>query len=95
MNGAGVNAMHQHSIQNTDGIAALVIPLATYNVDHTHLKYIHGGTPLLILGAQLWNFMPVNSILDFFFPFYQKLLNCLSKLFGLQVFNLLENGLGF
>ena len=45
MNGAGVNAVHQHSIQNTDGIAALVIPLATYNVDHTHLKYIHGGTP--------------------------------------------------
>ena len=45
MYGAGVNAMHQHSIQNTDGIAALVIPLATYNVDHTHLNYIYGGNP--------------------------------------------------
>ena len=37
--------LHQHSIQNTDGIAALVIPLATYNVDHTHLNYIYGGNP--------------------------------------------------
>ena len=44
MYGAGVNAMHQHSIQNTDGIAALVIPLATYNVDHTHLNYMYRGS---------------------------------------------------
>ena len=44
---SGVNAMqYQHSIQNTDGIAALVIPLATYNVDHTHLNYIYGGSSI-------------------------------------------------
>ena len=45
--GTGVNAMHLTnigSIQNTDGIAALVIPLATYNVDHTHLNYMYRGS---------------------------------------------------
>ena len=39
-----LSCTYQHWIQNTDGIAALVIPLATYNVDHTHLNYMYRGS---------------------------------------------------
>ena len=52
-----LSCTYQHWIQNTDGIAALVIPLATYNVDHTHLNYIYGGSSMAHLVNALKEFL--------------------------------------